>query len=110
MDERKGVDRRSFIKTSAGVAAGAAGIAAGAAAITRAEQGGLGGAVTSEMLEPTGSAPKEPIMAYVHDARRGEVTVLAGTSETTYRDPDLAKRLVSAATRRLTGGSDVIAP
>jgi hypothetical protein len=105
MDERKGVDRRAFIKTSGGVAAGVA-LTAGGVAVGRAATG----PVPAEMLVPTGGAPKEPIIAYVHDARRGEVTVLAGTSETTYKDPDLAKRLVSAASRQLTGGTDVIAP
>ena len=29
--------------------------------------------------------------------RRGEVTVLSGTAETTYRDPALVKRLLAAA-------------
>ena len=105
MDKRKDVDRRTFIKASGGAAAGVA-LAAGGVAVTNAAKN----PVTGEMLEPTGGAPKEPIMAYVHDAQRGEVTVLAGTSETTYRDPDLAKRLVSAASRQLTGESNVIAP
>jgi hypothetical protein len=36
-------------------------------------------------------------MAYVRDAARGEVTVLSGTRETTYRDPALAKKLIDAA-------------
>jgi hypothetical protein len=35
-------------------------------------------------------------MAYVRDAERGEVTVLSGTRETTYRDPALAQRLIDA--------------
>jgi hypothetical protein len=41
--------------------------------------------------------PSEPVMAYVHDAEKGEVTVLSGTVERTYRDPVLAKRLLDAA-------------
>ena len=36
-------------------------------------------------------------MAYVRDAERGEVTVMSGTGETTYRDPALARRLLAAA-------------
>ena len=35
-------------------------------------------------------------MAYVRDASKGEITVLSGTRETTYRDPALAKRLIDA--------------
>ena len=46
---------------------------------------------------PTEPAPREPVMAYVRDAARGEVTVLSGKRETTYRDPALAKRLIDAA-------------
>jgi len=37
------------------------------------------------------------VMAYVRDAARGEVTVLSGTREVTYRDPELAARLLAAA-------------
>jgi hypothetical protein len=36
-------------------------------------------------------------MAFVRDAARGEVTVLSGTREVTYRDPALAKRMLDAA-------------
>jgi hypothetical protein len=36
-------------------------------------------------------------MAYVRDAKRGEVTVLSGTNEATYRDRALVKRMLDAA-------------
>jgi hypothetical protein len=36
-------------------------------------------------------------MAYVRDAGSGELTVMSGTLETTYRDPALVKRLLEAA-------------
>jgi hypothetical protein len=36
-------------------------------------------------------------MAYIRDAERNEVTVLAGTRETTYRDPILVKQLLDAS-------------
>jgi hypothetical protein len=35
----------------------------------------------------------------VRDARRGEVTVLSGTTEKTYRDTALVKRLLAAASK-----------
>ena len=43
----------------------------------------------------------------MRDAERGEVTVVAGTSETTYRDRALVKRLLAAApqARRNGGGN-----
>ena len=49
------------------------------------------------IAKPSGPPPRETVMAYVRDAARGEVTVLSGTRETTYRDPALAKRLLDAA-------------
>ena len=52
---------------------------------------------------PAGPVPAEPVVAFVRDAKRGEVTVMAGTRETTYRDPALVARLEKAA-RRVTKG------
>jgi len=43
--------------------------------------------------------PEEPIVAYVRDARRGEVTVTSGTAEHTYRDRQLVQRLLRHASR-----------
>jgi 3-hydroxyisobutyrate dehydrogenase-like beta-hydroxyacid dehydrogenase len=57
-------------------------------------------AAPAEALDgATGPMPSAPVVAYVHDAERGEVTVLSGTQETTYRDPELARRLLDAARR-----------
>ena len=73
-----------------------AGVATGTAAI----------AVTPSAPQPSTAArsptrpvppPEEAVVAYVRDAKRGEVTVLSGTSETTYRDRALVKRLMKAA-------------
>jgi hypothetical protein len=46
---------------------------------------------------PATPVPTNPVVAYVHDAARGEVTVLAGSAERTFRDPVLVKRLLAAA-------------
>jgi hypothetical protein len=44
-------------------------------------------------------------MAYVRNAKTSEVTVMSGTSETTYRDPVLAQHLLDAAAPvAITGG------
>jgi hypothetical protein len=80
--------RLSFIKAGAGVAAGVAAVAIPAVAQAHEE-----GVVSS----PSSENPAEPVMAYVRDAKRGEVTVMSGTQETTYRDPALVKRLMKAA-------------
>jgi hypothetical protein len=97
--------RSSFIKASAGAAAGVAAVSVpGAAALSRDEVG-----VPTEPSSPT---PREPVIAYVRDAERGEVTVMSGTGETTYRDRRLVRRLLKAAPRSSAadgGGDDVLA-
>ena len=104
----KGLSRRSFIKASAGVATGATvlGVPAAVIGAPLAAAAGETGAVVDA---PSSPLPAEPVMAYVHDAQRGELTVLAGTQETTYRDPALVARLLAIAPRDHEGGADVIA-
>jgi hypothetical protein len=100
------VSRLSFIKASAGVAAGAAVAGVPVAASLRDDSQGV-------VSEPSTPNPKEPVMAYVRDAERHEVTVMAGARETTYRDPKLVKRLLDAAPHSSIangGGVDVLAP
>jgi hypothetical protein len=103
--EEGGVTRLSFLKASAAAAAGAAAIGAPVAAVLSEEKSGT-------PTEPTAANPREPVMAYVRDAKRGEVTVMSGTGETTYRDKALVKRLLSAAPDSTAngGGIDVLAP
>jgi TAT (twin-arginine translocation) pathway signal sequence len=87
------LSRRSFMKV-AGAATGAAALAA-APPIARAaiEEG-------PERTHPTADVPEEPLVAYVRDAARGEVTVTSGTTEHTYRDRALVQRLLRAAGRK----------
>jgi hypothetical protein len=102
-----GVTRLSFLKSSAGVAAGAAMIAV-PGAVAQAAEGKTGVPVA-----PSSPNPREPVIAYVRDAARGEVTVMSGTHEKTYRDPALAKRLMAAAPEDSAGNGgerDVLAP
>jgi hypothetical protein len=86
-----GVTRSSFLRSSAGVAAGAAMIAMPTAVAQAAEE------KTGVPVAPSSPNPREPVVAYVRDAARGEVTVMSGTQEKTYRDRALAKRLMAAA-------------
>jgi hypothetical protein len=98
------LSRRSFIHASAGVATGAV-IAATPAALV------LDRDTPPSVVAPSAPPPAEPVMAYVRDAARGEVTVVSGTSEVTYNDPALVKRLLDAAAANQGGGEvDVIAP
>jgi len=96
-DGQRGVTRLSFIKAGAGVLAGAAGVAVPAAVANAAEPRAV-------EVRPSGGTHREPVVAYVRDAKRGEVTVVAGMSEKTYRDPALVRRLLAAAPKK-GGGS-----
>jgi hypothetical protein len=58
-----------------------------------------------EVVDAPGGLAPEPIVVYVRDARRGEVTVLHGTRETTYRDRALVRRLLKAAKATSAGAS-----
>lgn len=104
--EESGVTRLSFLKVSAGAAAGAAAIGVPVAAVVSNDK-------TAVPVEPGSATPREPVVAYIRDTERGEVTLVSGTSEVTYRDRNLVKRLLAAAPKNtpLTGdGIDVVAP
>jgi hypothetical protein len=90
------LNRRSFLQTSSGVAAGLAAIAVPSSAVALAAASPAE-AKPGQLVRPSGDLPDSPVMAYVHDAEKGDVTVVWGTTERTYRDPVLAKRLLAAA-------------
>jgi hypothetical protein len=97
--KRKGLNRRSFLHTSGGVVTGIAvtvlptGVVALTAPAADAKE------QPPRRVDPDGDLPQETVMAYVHDAKHGVVTVVSGTTEQTYSDPALAKRLLDAASR-----------
>jgi len=96
----EGTSRKAFLQGAAGVAAGAAAILATPKVAAVALDAGSAPAVAQPKpvaITPSGSAPHEPISAFVRDPERGEVTVMFGKQETTYRDPVLVKRLLDAA-------------
>lgn len=90
--------RRSFLQKSGTVATGlavtlvpAAGLAAPAGA------SGVHDRLGDVIAHPTDELAALPVMAYIHNADRGEVTIVAGDVERTYRDHALTKRLLDAA-------------
>ena len=93
-----GTSRRQFLAGGAGAAAGAA-IAVASSKVGSVVTVGHGAAAepAATQTKPSGPPPREPVTAYVRDPHRGEVTVLSGQKETTYRDPVLVKRLLDAA-------------
>lgn len=105
--------RRAFIAGGAAAATGAAIAAAPKIVSSISSEHGTGNEPAAEPTEPSLPAPREPVMAYVRDESTGEVTIVAGAQETTYRDLALVKRLVDAAPQRdqgLEGSIDVITP
>jgi hypothetical protein len=91
------LDRRSFLQTSAGAAAGVAVVATGPKLAAAVLAGASNTAPVAAVIKPSGPPPPETVMAYIRDGARGEVTVMSGTRETTYRDLALTKRLIDAA-------------
>jgi len=94
------LSRRSFLK-GAGLATGAAIIGASPIAASAATE------EAAELVASPSALPKEPLVAYVRDAHKSEVTVLHGMKEVTYRDPALTKRLLKAAHRGKHGPGEV---
>jgi hypothetical protein len=93
-----GHSRRAFLQSSGGLAgAVAVSVMTPAAVIALESTATAADAPVVPVPRGSGPLPDEPVMAYVSDPARGEVTVLSGTQETTFRDPALARRLLKAA-------------
>ena len=86
------VTRRGFIlKTSMGVAA----MGLFAAAPTLAAEPEATDATMTE-LSTSAAALSTPLIAHVSDLATGEISLLVGTQEIIYRDPELVLRLLRA--------------
>jgi hypothetical protein len=83
--------RRSLFK-AAGVATGTAMISVSPVAAAALDPGAVA-------TTPSGPLPHEPIVAVIRNAELGEITVLSGTTESTYTDRQLVQRLLKAAGR-----------
>jgi len=90
------LSRRTFLGASA-AAAGAAvvGIPIASAAASS------GSAAAAPAVAAGGAAPgakaSGPLVVYVPDAGSGDVSIMVGTQEVAYHDPDLVARLARAA-------------
>jgi len=85
--------RRGFVTKSAGTAAGLTAIGALGAKRADAER------ANTELADADSDAPagSEPVVAYIRDPSRGEISVMTGEREVTVRDPKLAARIARAA-------------
>ena len=82
------LSRSSFLKT--------AGLATGAALVGGVPVAGAASEAAPVLVVQPTATPKDPIVAYVRDAAKGEVTIVSGLNETTFKDPALVKRLTKA--------------
>jgi hypothetical protein len=73
-----------------------------AAATTSATSAGASGADASadRLADAFVNVTHEPVMFCVHDAKLGEVSILHGTNEVVVKDPQLVRRVLSAAARQ----------
>jgi hypothetical protein len=94
-----GVTRRSLLAGSAGAATTMIAVTTVSPAIAAARLPGR----AVEVPAPDSPVPPDPVIAYVHDAARSQVTVIAGEIERTYHDPALTRRLLDAANTTLKG-------
>lgn len=85
----KDVTRRGFIRTSAtGLAAvGALGAAPALAGVI----------ARPDRNRPLAKGAPQPMVAYVRDASRGEISLMVGDREIAYHDSELVSRLIDAA-------------
>ncbi len=93
MDLGKRIPRRSLLAKSAAGLAAAGAVAAVPAFVFKPDASGESGAVASA---DGANSFDTPIVAYVHDASKGEVAVMFGTNEVVINDPKLVARLLGA--------------
>jgi hypothetical protein len=76
--------------------------AAAAASTSGATAGTSTGAANAAAAQPDVfvDVTHEPVMFCVHDAKLGEVSILHGTNEVVVKDPELVRRVLTAAARQ----------
>ena len=94
-----GVTRRSLLAGSAGAATTMIAVTTVSPALGATRLPGR----AVQVPPPDSPVMADPVVAYVHDAARSQVTVIAGEVERTYHDPALTRRLLDAANTTLEG-------
>jgi hypothetical protein len=92
MDLGKRIPRRSLLKKSAvGLAVAGAAVAVPAVVFKATEDD------DAQATMPDGSSQfDQPLVAYIHDASKGEVAIMYGTHEVVIQDPKLVARIIEA--------------
>lgn len=73
--------------------------AAGAAAVVATTAGNAAAATVSGTSAAAAPAAQGPVLAYVHDASKGEVVVMRGETEVVVHDPALVRSLTKHAAK-----------
>jgi hypothetical protein len=100
LEDEVGTSRRSFLRNTGGYAAGVAGVIAVPAAVLLEVDADAAVPAPKTVANPTTPVPDGPVMAYVHDAKKGTVVIMSGTTERTVQDHDLVQRLLHAPVKK----------
>jgi hypothetical protein len=92
------LSRRTFLGASA-AAAGAAVIGVPIATAAASPGGATAAPALTAAGAAVGAKASGPLVVYVPDAGSGDVSIMVGTQEVTYHDPDLVARLARAASK-----------
>jgi hypothetical protein len=88
------VSRRTFLR-QASMGAAAVGVATTVPGFLR--RAGKGKAPSEMAAAPTGHMTQDgPLVAHIDDVNTGEITVMVGTRQVTYRNDEIARRLLSS--------------
>ncbi len=85
--------RRRFLQTGVATGAASIGTLTLGSGIAAAALAAAGVTATDVLAKSNG----EPLVAYVRDPRRGELSIVVGAREIAVRDPELVGRLLRAA-------------
>ncbi len=91
-----GTSRRAFLRSSGGYAAGAATVVGIPVAVLLETDSEAATVAPKTVKNPTTDVPEGPVMAYVHDAKKGIVVIMDGTNERTVQDRALVQKLLHA--------------
>lgn len=98
--EGDGSSRRAFLRSSGGYAAGAATLVGVPAAVLPDSEADAAVVAPKRIANPKTPVPDGPVMAYVHDAKKGTVVIMSGTTERTVQDPALVAKLLHAPAKK----------
>ena len=100
-ESKNGLSRRDILKAAGALSAGAA-VGVPALVFLGGVTGGgdhhttVTGGNGAASAQPSATGSSQPLVAFVRDASRGEVSIMYGTQEVVLKDPQLVARLMGA--------------